>query len=212
MSTYYDHRRSNAPESESMSLDDTTVFEAARNAVMLLKKTFETWVVIGKAVVRARDIADRRGGGKTFMRLIEQQGLDRIINKTTASTLLRIMERLSEVTAWHETLTEKQQIDWAAPTTILKRCPVFAQPKPDNADKPPTKGEQDRMALAAAIEENERLKQQLKRSDGSLFDLKRDTAEDIVAAMLANVSPPKVAAIGKGLLDGLKRKQQKPAG
>jgi hypothetical protein len=129
----YDRRYSNAPESEAVSLDDATVFEAARSAVVVLKKTFETWVVIGKAVVRARDIADRRGGGKTFMRLIEQQGLGRVVNKATASTLLRIMDRLGEVTTWHQTLTDRQQIDWAAPTTILKRCPVFAKPKPDDA-------------------------------------------------------------------------------
>jgi hypothetical protein len=198
MSTY-DHRLSNAPESESVTLDDVAVFEAARNAVVLLKKTFETWVVIGKAVVRARDIADRRGGGKTFMRLIEQQGLATIINKTTASNVLRIMERLADVTKWHETLTPRQQIDWAAPTTILKRCPVFAQPKPEPDLKPPTKAQQTTAELAKALQEIEQLKQQLKRGDGGLFDLRKDTAENIAKTIIKTIGTPRAKTIHKAL-------------
>jgi hypothetical protein len=196
----YDQRQrgSNAPESEAVTLDDTTIFEAARQAVVLLKKTFETWVVIGKAVVRARDIADRRGGGKTFMRLVEQQGLSRVVNKTTASTLLRIMERLPEVTKWHETLTDRQQIDWAAPTTVLKRCPVFAKPKP-NEPKPLTKGEQDRQALAAALEENAKLK---RREDGDRFK-PTDSADDIATVLVGMFSASKAREIAKRITEKL---------
>lgn len=201
----YDRRyRSNAPESEAMSLDDTAVFEAARQAVTLLKKTFETWVVIGKAVVRARDIADRRGGGKTFMRLVEQQGLGKIVNKTTASTLLRIMDRLSEVVAWHETLTDRQKIDWAAPTTILKRCPVFATPKPDPVDRPPTKAEQDRIALAAALEEIERLKRQ--KADERFTPT--DTAENVAVTLVGMFSPTKAKAIAQRVLALIKERDR----
>jgi hypothetical protein len=136
-------------------------------------------------VVRARDIADRRGGGKTFMRLIQQQGLARVVNKATASRLLRIMEHLPQVTAWHETLTDKQQIEWAAPTTILKHCPVFAEPKPDKTERPMTKAEQDRQALAVALEENERLK----RKDGDTFDAAKDTPRNIALALFGQLEP-----------------------
>jgi hypothetical protein len=202
-------RLTNAPESESLSLGDVTLFEAARNAMILLKKTFETWVVIGKAVVRAREISDRRGGGKTFMRIIEQQGLERIVSKSTASTLERIMSNLPAVTAWHETLTDRQQVDWAAPTTILKRCPVFNAPKPDDGKpKPPTKAEQDRMALAAALEENHRLK----KADGSLFDLRLDSGENIGITIADAVSESKFNAIVKAARERYKVKKQKPAG
>ena len=69
--------------------------------------------------------------------MIQQQGLGPIVNKSTASTLERIMDKLPEVTKWHEGLTARQQIDWAAPTTILKRCPVFAKaPTPDSGEEP----------------------------------------------------------------------------
>jgi hypothetical protein len=200
----YDRRyRGNAPESEAMSLDDTAVFEAARQAVTLLKKTFETWVVIGKAVVRARDIADRRGGGKTFMRLIEQQGLGRIVNKTTASNLLRIMERLPEVVAWHAVLTERQQIDWAAPTTVIKHCPAFAQPRLQGP-RPPTRAEQDRVALAAAIEENERLK---RSRDDERFT-PTDTADNVAEAIVGMFTAGKASAIAKRILALVKERSK----
>jgi hypothetical protein len=202
--------RSNSPESEALTSADVVVFDNARQAVDTLKKTFQTWVVIGEAVVRARDIADRRGGGKTFMRLIEQQGLGRIINKTTASTLLRIMDELPGITAWRKTLTEKQQIDWAAPTTILKRCPVFAKPKPDPANKPPSKAEQTQIELAKALEENHRLKQQ-QREDGDRFKTS-DTARDIASTMIGMFSPSKAGEIAKLMLDLLKARKRQPSG
>jgi hypothetical protein len=83
----------------------------------------------------------------------------------------------------------------------------------DTGEKPLSKLKQVEQSLARVLQEKHQLEEKLKRKDdGSLFDLKHDSAEDIVEAMLANVSPPKAAAIGKGLLDGLKRKQQKPAG
>ena len=173
--------QSNAPESEALTLQDTIIFENARGAANLLKKTFETWTVIGKAVVRARHIANERGGGKTFMRLLDQQGLG-WMKKATASSLLRIMDKLADVTKWHEGLDVRRQIDWCAPTTILKRCPVFQVPKSDPADKPPTKAELDRMALATALEENHQLKQQLEASDGDRFK-PTDRIEDIATAL-----------------------------
>jgi hypothetical protein len=195
--------RSNATESEAMTLDDNEVFEDARQAATQLKRTFPNWMVIGKAVVLARDIADRCGGGKTFMLLIEQQGLGRIVDKTTASKLLRIMAELPAVTAWHETLTEKQKIDWAAPTTILKRCPVFAKPKPDDdGEQKLTPAEKDRMKLARLIEENHKLKQ---RDDGDRFK-PTDTADDIATVLVGMFSSTKAQDIARRMLAKLKEK------
>jgi hypothetical protein len=197
----YGQRFHNAPESEAVTLNDTAIFEAARQAGGLLKKTFETWIVMGRGVVRAREIADRRGGGKTFMRLIEQQGLSRFIDKTTASHLERIMEHVAEVTAWHETLTDKQKTKWAAPTTILTHCPIFKKPKVERTE--PTPAERDRMALAAALEENERLKQ---REDGDRFK-PTDTAADIATVLVGMFKPAKAKEIAGRMMALLKKRE-----
>jgi hypothetical protein len=62
----YDRRLRNdpGPESRDLTMEEATLFENARQAIDLLKKTFETWVVIGKAVAAARARADRIGGGR----------------------------------------------------------------------------------------------------------------------------------------------------
>jgi hypothetical protein len=63
------------------------------------------------------------------------------------------------------------------------------------------------------LREKYHLEEQLKRKDdGSLFDLEHDSTDDIVAAIIGNVSAGKAEAIGRGLIAGVKRKQQRPAG
>jgi hypothetical protein len=205
----YDRKQRTNADSQATTLDDITVFENARSAVALLKKTFETWVVIGKAVVRARDIATERGGGKTFMKLIEQEGLASIVNKTTASNLLRIMEQLGEVTKWHETLQPRQQVDWAAPTTILKRCPVFNKPDPEaEKEKPLSMAKQTEMALANALE---RVAELESREEGDRFK-PTDTAQDIAVVLVGMFSQRKAKDIAERMLELLtKRAPKKPS-
>lgn len=203
---YDQKQRANASES-AMSLDDATVFENAREAVTTLKKTFDTWIVIGRAVVRAREIADRRGGGKTFKTVLEQQDLG-FIHKSTLSCLERIMESLPEVVKWHETLQPREQIDWAAPRTIIKRCPVFAsvpQEKDADAEKPPTKAEQTNMALANALE---RVAQLETREDGDRFK-PTDTPKDIATVLVSMFTARKAKQIAECILELLQRRPAK---
>src|SRR5205085_3532679 len=70
--------QTNSPESQWLNTDGRQLFDCARAALDALKKTFETWTVIGRAAVRAREIADERGGRYTFQRLLDQQGPQRI--------------------------------------------------------------------------------------------------------------------------------------
>src|SRR5262245_6450673 len=71
----YDQRYRNDPESRNLTEEENTLFANARAALVTLRKTFETWIVVAKAVAAARVRADRIGGGKTFRRILEQQGL-----------------------------------------------------------------------------------------------------------------------------------------
>jgi hypothetical protein len=161
--------RTNAPESEAITLEETEIFEAARRAVADLKTSYERWIVIGRAVVLARDMANRRGGSsKMVKRIIEQQELG-FITGPDVSRLLRIMPRIEEVTAWRATLTDRQRYDWASPQSILKRCPIFNRPTPPNngAEERMRPAERDRQELSAALQENHELRRQLdQRQDG----------------------------------------------
>ena len=191
----------NAPESEALTLADAEIFEAARVAVSSLKKTFELWIVIGAAVVRARKIADERGGRKTFERLLEQQGLSRVLgDKATWTRLLAIMKERAAVEAWRATLTEKQQIDWAAPSTIFKRCPVFQKPEPaKEIEKKPGLREVN----ASLQEENHALKGKLKDA----VDLNQDKADDIARTIVSSISATRAEAIARAILKELKVKK-----
>jgi hypothetical protein len=66
--------------------------------------------------------------------------------------------------------------------------------------------------LTARDREIARLKSELaKLSDGSLFDLKHDSADDIALAIVGNLSAHKAKSLADGILTRLK-KSQKPAG
>jgi hypothetical protein len=158
---------SNAPESDGLTLQDVEIFENARQAVSTLKKTFEMWMVIATAVAWARDMADRRGGRQTFRLILEQQDLG-MIDKATASRLLRIHEHYPEVVKWRNTLTPARQLDWASPTSVVQRCPAFKPPKaPSDEPKPLTKAEQTAQELAKALEKIHQLE---KRGPGDRFE------------------------------------------
>jgi hypothetical protein len=119
----------NDPESRSLTSEETALFEAAREAVGFLKKTFPTWIVIGHAVVAARERADQFGGGKTFRIILEQQGISQVVPPSTATRLIAIIEHLPEVQAWHADLTDDRKFAWASPSSVFQRCPVFAELK-----------------------------------------------------------------------------------
>ena len=68
-----------------------------------------------------------------------------------------------------------------------------------------------RTQLAERDRKIAQLEQQLAKSDGSLFDLKHDTADDIAAAIVGNVGESKAKGIASQIAAKLKQKQN-PAG
>jgi hypothetical protein len=153
-------------------------------------------------VVRACAIAAAHGGRFTFQRLLMQQGLTELVgDKGSLSRLEKIMAHLPEVEAWRFTLTEREKIDWAAPNTVFKRCPLFRKTKPDDgkeqAVSPITRLKQDK---EEAVREIADLEERLAAADaGSLFDLKRDSAKDIAHVIFSTISAGKAIEIAKQL-------------
>lgn|SRR5262249_32360363 len=217
---------------------EIATLETGREAVAALNKTIYRWFEIGEAIEVIRRKAERMNDRFAFKRIMRQQGFsmehdDKVIDPSMVSKLKQVCDRKTEVIAWHETLKPKQKREWAAPNTVKQyfwmvdanghrinfegqRIDEQGHRLDDEGKrivKPPTPAQKDRQALAAAEEENNLLRTQLKqREGGSLFDLKNDSINDIVTAILGNVSAGKAEAIGKGLISGAKRKQQRPAG
>jgi hypothetical protein len=181
----------NAPESTNLTREENQIFEAGRAAASSLAKTFELWVTIARAVELARVKADRIGTRQAFQRILEQQGLAGVLGrswasqKSTANKLLKILDHLPEVEMWRASLSLPERINWAAPTTVYKHCPVFAsKPDPDDAavtklsDEPsgidwnPADEKALRAALSEAATENQKLAADLARKETEAADLR----------------------------------------
>jgi len=122
----------NQPESDTLSADEHKIVEGGREALCSLARTFDLWMVVGEGMKVLRAKADRIGGKKAFRRLLAKYRYDSLDN-AVVTKLLKIMDRRCEVEAWRATLSEKQQREWSAPSTIYLHCPIFAKPKAERA-------------------------------------------------------------------------------
>jgi hypothetical protein len=176
-------------QAESLSLGELETVAAGR-AALASHKTFDVWVVIGRALQALRDKANRVGGRQTFRRLLAQNGFAmdgkaKILDPAVATKLLAIMDNLPEVIRWYESLPRKEKGVWSAPTTIYKNCPVF------------NKGETKPAAKA-------QLKEVRRREDDGIK--LSGTAKDIAATMVGTLPESKAEAVARHIL-GLVRER-----
>jgi hypothetical protein len=203
-------RRNMPSEWGSWSLAESEQIEAGRLAWGSLKKTFELWVTIGKAITvlwekaeRAKAAGGPRKRGMTFKDLLEREGFN--MQPATAARLLQIVkpEILPKVVAWHETLTDQQKIDWAGPGSIFNHCPVFKKPKSIDPEAEPVLSPMEKLKQANVLlqEENHCLKQ---NSGDTEYFKPSDTANDVAQTLLRIFSTSKAEAIARKLLELLK--------
>jgi hypothetical protein len=183
---------SNAPESANLTREEAQSFENGRAGVAMLAKTFEAWIMIARAVETARLRADRIGRRQAFQLILDQQGIAPALGrewnsqKVIASTLLKILDRLPEVEMWRAGLDASTRIKWAAPTTIMKHCPIFKTaetPKPSPKASP----------MARAAEENQDLRERLDAAEARVAELEArvEELEQELAAAKAAMNQPK---------------------
>ena len=164
-----------------------------------MKKTFDMWLVIGRSVVMARQIAERQGGRQTFMRIIEQEGLAPLVDKATASRLERVMAKLPDVTAWRRTSGRNQRLQWSSPIAVLRHCPVFAKPKSE--DKPLSPMAKLKQEYEELTQANMNLQDQLHKN-GEWQPT--DPPETIASALIDALTTHKARDVAKAMLATLK--------
>lgn len=127
----------NTPGLPALTEQERVYCEGAREALASIRKTFDFWVAIGRGLKALHDKAEAIGGKKTYDRLRQREGLGKdVINKTRSSRLLAIIDRLTEVAAWRDSLTDKQRFTWASPEAVHRHCPIFHTPKSTTKPKP----------------------------------------------------------------------------
>jgi hypothetical protein len=127
-----DHNISGLP---SLSPEETVCVEQARAALATMRRTFEFWMVIARALKVLEDKTHRMGG-RTFERLCEREGLGGrradggdVLSRSRVWRLNRILARLPEVEAWRASLTDRQRFKWASPESVVRHCPPVMKPK-----------------------------------------------------------------------------------
>jgi hypothetical protein len=157
----------NTPGLPALTEQEHVYVEGAREALASLRKTFDFWIAIARGLKALHDKADLSGGKITYDRLREREGLGKdVINKTRSSRLLAILDNLTAVGAWRDSLTEKQRFAWASPEAVHIHCPIFAKPKPAATASTKPAGKTTKAATVAAP------------VDGKIVeDLKREVAE-----------------------------------
>lgn len=162
---------------------EIVVCEAARQAWKgLRRQTFESWLTLGKGLATLRAKADTMGGRKAFQRLLAQEQLD-VLNKSTTTRLLQIIERLPDVVAWHEGLAGNMQVKWASPSAIHLHCPVFKTTKTDTPKRTRTVRQPIARDFDVLTARNAELEQELAGKAAS--DWWADAPEQIAATLLA---------------------------
>src|SRR5262245_12190048 len=203
----------NIPGLPSLSHEEITYVEAAREALVTIKRTFEFWIVIARGLKTLKDKAERLGGRFTFDRLRQREGLGgrdkqgkEILNKTRVSRLLAILEHVAEVEKWRADLTNKQRFDWASPEAVWRHCPVFAKPKNDGEERTLSPYEQLKQANTKWQEEIIALK---KSKDDERW-APTEKAEDVATAIIGMFLPNKAKDIAERILSKLKQHKAKP--
>jgi hypothetical protein len=83
------------------------------------------WVLIGEGLKLLRAKADKLGGRNAFKHLLESNDLGYFASsrgKSTATNLLRIMNKLPEVQEWHKSLNDRERYEWASPRAVIQHA------------------------------------------------------------------------------------------
>jgi hypothetical protein len=188
-------------------------------AVRQLKKheSIDRWHDAGKALVTLQTAAMRLAHTNQpqgpryrakWQELSDHVPHLRDLDKGSRSDACWLANEWEAVNAWLQTLVYPERWRLNHPTSIHRRWKAtHAAPGGEEAGTSPAAGYKQRAAELEA--ENAELRQQLKRAqdDGSLFNLERDTGEQIGRVIGNSVGETKAAAIAKAIQAAVKAKR-----
>jgi hypothetical protein len=132
------------------------------------------------------------------------------VDRATRNHLLWCSDHMAEIEAWRDTLAQNQRAMWNHPTTIKRRYESAHREKVAREKGEPVLSPMAQLKAALnESQESEALWKRRAEESGSLFDLRRDTPEQIARALVANVTPSRAEKIAAAIRAELKR--QKPA-
>jgi hypothetical protein len=174
------------------------------------------WCLIAEGMAAGRERAMReagtndpvgRGYNAAFGRWMDKNGWPRKVDKATRNHLLWVADRFAQIEAWRETLASNKREALNHPTAVRRAFEAAHRVAADKAAETAKLSPVAKLKEALRVSEEERHVWERRAKDGgSLFNLRRDRAEDIVRIILDEASPTKATTIARGLLKGLKAK------
>ena len=159
-----------------------------------------------------------KGYAQAFAELMKADGLLDPAVKTSFTAVLWLgdeSERMQMLRELREAMTPGQRSRLNSPITARQRVETILHARRDGVDEETVRASPVALLkeqIVARDREIGRLKSELtKQADGSLFDLKHDSADDIALAIVNDLSAHRAKTPADGILARLK-KSQKPAG
>lgn len=168
-----------------------------------------SWLKIGRLMVVGRNKAMLRGGtnepigaryNKAFGEWLDQRQWLRDIDKATRSHAMWCVDHEAELERLRDNMGQTKRDSANHPTTMRRAWERLQKEgeKDPSAPKAETKAQKIERELEAMAAERDKWKREAEK-DGSLFDLKQDTAGLIAKVIVSHVSPYKVGEILKAL-------------
>jgi hypothetical protein len=174
--------------------------------------TWCDWCQVGEALLVGRHAAMREANtnrpegrpyNEAFGRWLGRYGFDKL-DRGDRTRLLECMQHLSAIEVWRATLTTNQRLQWNHPATVLRRWKaVHVVAK---SEKKPSPFAETKQALADQIEENDRLRREIKRGGGDLWT-PEDRAADIAKVMASKLSTDKLERCARAMLAIVKQRK-----
>jgi hypothetical protein len=176
--------------------------------------TWNKWVAIGKALSAGRTYCMRvantnqpkgRHYNEIFSAWLKQYQFTNI-EQAARKRLFDCVDHLDEIEIWRQRLSPDERVRYNHPTTVLRKWQAsFAVVDPDVPGKASAVAKL-KESVRVLSEENHRLKQAA--DSGSLFDLRKDTINDIARVIVSNVSESRADEIARAIRRAVKAKQK----
>ena len=151
---------------------------------------------------------------EAFGRWMDAHPWARKIDKATRNHLFWVADHLTQIEAWRDTLPANQRDQWNHPTTVKRayeRAMRIATAKEEGKAVASPQA-QMKAALIEAQEDRDKWRRRAEEGEGSLFDLRRDTPEDIARVLVEACTPSRIEKIVQAIRAELKRQKAAHAG
>jgi hypothetical protein len=150
---------------------------------------------------------------EAFKRWMDARPWARAIDKATRNHLLWVADNLVEIERWRETLAGNVRDRMNHPSVVKRNYERAMLTAEAEAAGEAVKSPMAQLKEALIESETERDKWKRRAEEGgSLFDLRRDTPEQIARVLVENVTPSRAEKIAQAIRAELKRQKAAHAG